>query len=233
MCLQDVLNQHNPLRVFDEAEVKGRGRLFYARPRKTQSLSQIDATPTTLWDYPELAPHGTWTNYSVVPWLCLGRTAAVILSDEETLCRELPDERIFEHLRLVINCHQDRPGRAYRAGAPWASGKSPDVVAHAAHTWYSTDRERTNQKIDRINERMWATLREGGTVAIHCLAGIHRAAMITACHFCTDVLGHTTHRGDEAEIYRKLISVRPHVSPAYQAYVLRGYKAPVVQGKLR
>ena len=232
VCLRDVLNQHNPLRVFDEAEVKGRGRLFYARPRKAQSLSQIDATPTTLWDYPELAPHGTWTNYSVVPWLCLGRTAAVILSDEETLCRELPDERIFEPLRLVINCHQDRPGRAYRAGAPWASGKSPDVVAHAVHTWYSTDRERTNQKIDRINERMWATLQQGGTVAIHCLAGIHRAAMITACHFLYrhHVLGHTNIPCDEAEIYRKLISVRPHVSPAYQD-ILRGYKAHVLGNK--
>ena len=232
VCLAHVLRGQTPLRVFDEAEVKGRGRLFYARPRKAQSLSQIDATPTTLWDYPELAPHGTWTNYSVVPWLCLGRTAAVILSDEETLCRELPDERIFEHLRLVINCHQDRPGRAYRAGAPWASGKSPDVVAHAVHTWYSTDRERTNQKIDRINERMWATLQEGGTVAIHCLAGIHRAAMITACHFLYrhHVLGHTNIPCDEAEIYRKLISVRPHVSPAYQD-ILRGYKAHVLGNK--
>ena len=159
-------------------------------------------------------------------------TAAVILSDEETLCRELPDERIFEHLRLVINCHQDRPGRAYKAGAPWASGKSPDVVAHAVHTWYSTDRERTNQKIDRINERMWATLQAGGTVAIHCLAGIHRAAMITACHFLYrhHVLGHTNIPCDEAEIYRKLISVRPHVSPAYQD-ILRGYKAHVLGNK--
>jgi protein tyrosine/serine phosphatase len=96
------------------------------------------------------------------------------------------------------------------------------------HTWYSTDRERTNQKIDRINERMWATLQQGGTVAIHCLAGIHRAAMITACHFLYrhHVLGHTNIPCDEAEIYRKLISVRPHVSPAYQD-ILRGYKAHV------
>ena len=41
---------------------------------------------------------------------------------------------------------------------------------------------------------MWATLQGGGTVAIHCLAGIHRAAMITACHFLYrhHVLGHTS-----------------------------------------
>ena len=56
VCLAHVLRGQTPLRVFDEAEVKGRGRLFYARPRKAQSLSQIDATPTKLWDYPELAP---------------------------------------------------------------------------------------------------------------------------------------------------------------------------------
>ena len=146
VCLRDVLNQHNPLRVFDEAEVKGRGRLFCAA-RKAQNLSQIGATPTTLWDYPELAPHGTWTNYSVVPWLCLGRTAAVILSDEETLCRQLPDERIFEHLRLVINCHQDRPGRAYRAGAPLGFWQKPGRRrARGAHG-YSTD-QRTDEPED-------------------------------------------------------------------------------------
>jgi hypothetical protein len=56
--------------------------------------------------------------------------------------------------------------------------------------------------------------------------------MITACHFLYrhHVLGHTNIPCDEAEIYRKLISVRPHVSPAYQD-ILRGYKAHVLGNK--
>ena len=193
--LEDALRGRSPLIVLDEADVKDGNRLFYARPRKQSSLAQLASIPTKLWDHPDLAPHGTWTNYSVVPWLCLGRTAAVLLSDEETLCRELPEERIFEHLRLVINCHQARALRPYKAAK-----QPPEVIAHV--------------------------LQAGGSVAIHCLAGIHRAAMITACHFLWrhHVLGHTSISCDWADVYRKLISVRPHVSPAYED-ILRGYEA--------
>jgi hypothetical protein len=223
--LEDALRGRSPLVVLDEADVKDGNRLFYARPRKQSSLAQLATVPTKLWDHPDLAPHGTWTNYSVVPWLCLGRTAAVLLSDEETLCRELPEERIFEHLRLVINCHQARALRPYKAAKT-----PPEVIAHAVHTWYSTDRVETNRKIDAINERVYAVLQDGGSVAIHCLAGIHRAAMITACHFLWrhHVLGHTSISCDRADVYRKLISVRPHVSPAYED-ILRGYGAHLLE----
>ena len=139
MNFAEALKGGNPLRVYDEAEVKGKGTLLYARPPQKSSLADAALTVSKggLWNYPELAPHGSWTNYSVVPWLCMGRTQAVILSDEETLCRDIPQERIFESLRLVVNCHQNRPGREYRAGAPWGGKGKPDVVSHAVHTWYS------------------------------------------------------------------------------------------------
>ena len=113
VCLAHVLRGQTPLRVFDEAESRA-AAASYARPRKLKACLKSTRRPQH-WDYPD-SPHGTWTNYSVVPWLCLGRTAAVILSDEETLCRELRTAHL-RALALVINCHQDRPGRAYRAGA--------------------------------------------------------------------------------------------------------------------
>ena len=42
------------------------------------------------------------------------------------------------------------------------------------------------------------------------------------------VLGHTSVPCDTADIYRKMQSVRPHVSPAYED-ILRGYEAYVKQ----
>mmetsp|Transcript_34020 Transcript_34020/g.102698 ORF Transcript_34020/g.102698 Transcript_34020/m.102698 type:complete len:312 (+) Transcript_34020:968-1903(+) len=228
VCLANALSGANPCAVLDEASVKGRGALVYARPPGAAATA---APPATLWDHRDLAPHGTWTNYSVVPWLCMGRTQAVMLSDEETLCRDLPGEPIFQHLRLVVNCHQERPGRAYQAGKPWMSGRPPDVVSHAVHTWFSDQGARTNKKIDDINEKMWAAVQEG-TVAVHCLAGIHRAACIMACHFLYRhyVLGHKHIPCDTADIYRKMISVRPHVSPAYED-ILRGYEKYLKAGR--
>ena len=113
------------------------------------------AAPMTRWEHADLTPHGSWTNYSVVPWLSLGRTRALLLSDEETLCRDVPTEPIFHHLELVVNCHQDRPGRPYKAGSPWASGSPPKVVANAVHKWYSSRGANINAKIDAINEAPW------------------------------------------------------------------------------
>ena len=223
-CLADVVAGTNPLSLLEEADVKSRfcPRLFYARAAAPRGAGGAAST----WHHPDLAPHGSWTNYSVVPWLCLGRTQAMLLSDEETLCRDVPGERIFQHLVLIINCHEDRPGRPYKAGSPWTDGrgKPPEVVAHAVHRWYSNDAVAVHKKIDAINEAMWAAIQEG-TVAVHCLAGIHRAACIMACHFLYRfyVLGHKSVPHATADIYKKMISVRPHVSPAYED-ILAGYE---------
>lgn len=226
VALAEVLAGAAPLALLAEADVKSRfcPRLFYARPDAPAA-----AAPMTRWEHADLTPHGSWTNYSVVPWLSLGRTRALLLSDEETLCRDVPTEPIFHHLELVVNCHQDRPGRPYKAGSPWASGSPPKVVANAVHKWYSSRGANINAKIDAINEATWDALQRG-TVAVHCLAGIHRAACIAACMFLYRhyVLGHAHVPADAADIYRKLQSVRPHVSPAYED-ILRGYEAYLKQ----
>jgi hypothetical protein len=212
-----------PLALYPEADVKARfcPRLFYARA----PLPVPSAAAASTWHYPDVAPHGIRTNYSVVPWLSLGKSRAMMLSDEETLCRDVPAEKIFESLTLIINCHEDRPGRQYRAGSPWPPRNSPPaVVAHAVHRWYSSDNGAVHGKIDAINEAMWAGIQEG-TVAVHCLAGIHRAACIMACHFLYRyyVLGHADVPHDKADIYKKMMSVRPHVRPAYED-ILNSYE---------
>lgn len=229
VALTEAMGGANPLTVLDEGEVKARRRprLIYARPPPATAPRKI-AAATATWDHPDLAPRsGSWTNYSVLPWLCLGRTHAIMLSDEETLCRAQPEEPIFRHLTLIVNCHQDEPARQYKAGAPW-NGTPPLIVAHAVHRWFGysqAGQDTVNRKIDTINEAMWEAVQKG-TVAVHCLAGIHRAACIMACHFLyrRHVLGHASVPGDTSDIYEKMMSVRPHVSPAY-AHILRGYES--------
>jgi len=82
------------------------------------------------------------------------------------------------------------------------------------------------EKNDAIQRAIWRHVSENGSVAIHCLAGIHRAAMITACHFLYRhyQLGHADVPSDCGDIYAKLQSVRPAVSPAY-IDTLRMYEA--------
>ncbi|KAJ8609551.1 hypothetical protein CTAYLR_006020 [Chrysophaeum taylorii] len=209
--------------LIGEAEVKAIGpeaQLLYAR--RPVEAPKVFAS----WRFPDLAPHGAFTNYSIVPWLCLGRTQALILSDEATLRRDLPNERIFEHLTLIVNCHEDRVDLAkYRAGAKPGAPR-PTVVAHAIHRWFS-NMSASIEKNDAIQRAIWHHLQHG-SVAIHCLAGIHRAAVVTACHFLFRhySLGHKDIPADFGDIYRKLRSVRPAVSPAYLD-ILRRYEAHV------
>lgn len=47
-------------------------------------------------------------------------TQRLILCDENTLCREMPEERIFEHLTLIVNCHETQAASRKRPGV--ASG---------------------------------------------------------------------------------------------------------------
>lgn len=163
------------------------------------------------------------SNYSVIPDLCEGRTQRLILCDEATLMRSLPEEKIFDYLSLIVNCHEAKlaPGK-YQVGA-CSSSKPPEVICQAVHTWYSMETNTMNRVNDQIQASMWESL-QSGTVAVHCLAGIHRAACIVACHYLWRhyALGHQHIPSDPGEIYRRLQAVRPAVSPAYQ-HVLQKY----------
>jgi len=215
-------NSNKALTLFNEAQVKKLDcNLLYARPVVVQSASP--SIPLGSWDYPDLAPHGYMTNYSIVPWLSLGRTQALILSDEQTLCSSLSSEPIFDHVTLIVNCHEDHCSVSkYRA---CGKKKTPELISHAVHRWFSHG-PNVVAKNDNIQKAIWHHLNSvQGSVAVHCLAGIHRAACIVACQFLFRhyIMGHTQIESDPALIYKHLKSVRPAVSPAYLD-ILRQYQ---------
>lgn len=201
----------------------------FARPRKRDTLGSKEAPKPiacSLTDK-QLCPHSTaWArNYTVIPDLSLGPTQRLILCDEATLTRNLPEERIFEHLRLIVNCHESRQTEGkYKVGA-CNSKDPPQVILQAVHEWHNLDDQGMNDVNDWIQQNMWEQLQQG-TVAVHCLAGIHRAACIVACHYLWRhyILGHQDIPSDSAVIYRNLKAVRPAVSPAYN-HVLSKYEA--------
>lgn len=212
------------LTLEDEAkriEAREEGVLLYARVESALVEPSI-----------ELCPHGWASNYSVVPELSLGRTQKLILSDEATLRRVLPDERIFEHLRLIVNCHEhSAEASKYKIGSCSSRDQRPQIICQAVHDWFRLDATTMNAANDQIQETIWKAL-QSGSVAVHCLAGIHRAACIVACHFLWRhyTLKHTNVTCNTEEIYRRLIAVRPNVSPAY-AHVLRQYELYLKAGK--
>merc|ERR1712110_300179 len=76
-------------------------------------------------------------NYDDIPELAVGVTQKVILCDEATLTQSLPDEKIFEYLKLIVNCSEARVGVSkYKVGSCCALEK-PMVLCHEVHRWYS------------------------------------------------------------------------------------------------
>ena len=103
-------------------------------------------------------------------------------------------------------------GQAQASASKYAVGTKGklEVIAHAVHNWWRAGAAATVEHNDAIQRAIWRHLRGGGSVAVHCLAGIHRAACIVACHFLYRhyTLGHAEVPADAADIYAKLISVR-------------------------
>jgi len=98
------------------------------------------------------------------------------------------------------------------------------VLCHAVHTW-SRASDNIEAKCDEMQVAIWQGLQKG-SVAVHCLAGIHRAACIVACQYLYRhyTLGHGQITDNHDEIYRQMKAVRPAVSPAY-THVLMQYQA--------
>lgn len=219
------------LPICSEAEVKaqrdgGGAVMLFAKPVDVLEVCNVAPKQSFTGDADNLCPKlSRFLNYDVIPDLSLGASQKLILCDEATLMRTLPDERIFEYLTLIVNCHENAvsPDK-YQVGA-CTMGKHPAVICQAVHGWHSRDNSGMNKKNDEIQIAMWEHLQHG-TVAVHCLAGIHRAACIVACHFLWRhyALGHKHIPADPVEIYRRLQAARPAVDPAYE-HVLRSYEA--------
>ena len=228
-----------PLALLSEAVVKripGNSQLF-ARPELFAPQPAAPAAAPVAaggWDAfapdSSLAPHGFGSNYSLVPWLSVGPHARVILCDESTLTRSLPEERILDHVTLVVNCHEAAPSvEKYKCGRERGP---PEVIAHAVHQWWRDPSASVVEKNSEIQKAMWRHLQAGGSVAVHCLAGIHRAACIVACHFLYrhHALGQREVPHEPRDVYKKLQSVRPMVSPAYE-HVLQDYQAHLIASR--
>merc|ERR1712217_345924 len=137
-----------------------------------------------------------------------------MLSDESTLHSgvERNGIKIFNHLSLIVNCHEtadaDRPGK-YNVGRA-----QPVVIYQPIHKLMSGNPETVIDIMNRIQKEVWARLQEG-SVAIHCLAGVHRAPIVVVCHYLYRhyVLGHKDVCIDIDTIYSRLRAVRPAVEP--------------------
>eukprot|EP00931_Biecheleriopsis_adriatica_P082242 TRINITY_DN55668_c0_g1_i1.p1 TRINITY_DN55668_c0_g1~~TRINITY_DN55668_c0_g1_i1.p1 ORF type:complete len:350 (-),score=75.03 TRINITY_DN55668_c0_g1_i1:30-1013(-) len=223
------------LTLISEAEVKvlqdrGEATTIFARQAASEVLQpRADSTlscKAALGERDELCPKKSWlSNYDVIPDVSVGFTQRLILCDEATLTRTLPEERIFEHLKLIVNCHENRaPAAKYKIGS-CSSGEKPSIICEAVHGWHSLGADDMNATNDMIQAAIWEKLQQG-TVAVHCLAGIHRAACIVACHFLYRhyTLGQTDIPCRPEDIYQRLKAARPAVDPAY-LHVLRSYEA--------
>lgn len=231
------------LRVLSEDYVKELRRrlgdqsllvLTAARPELLPDAPVLSAGPVS--DEDLCPPRGIYRNYSLCEDLALGPLQRVMLSDESTLGHGVEKNgiKIFNHLKLIINCHEsasaDKPGK-YRVGTA-----RPTVIFQPIHELMCAKQATVIAVMDRIQQEVWRCLQEG-SVAVHCLAGVHRAPTVVVCHYLYRyyVLGHTDVCHDVTTIYSRLRAVRPGVEPLsyirlidkYQDYLVSKYgRAP-------
>ena len=127
----------------------------------------------------------------------------MILSDEE-MCLEHPGDRNFDTLVLIVNCHKNEDEfdpKKYKIGS-FSTSNPPKVIAHCLSAWDPSTHDIAGL-CHEIQIEIWQSLQKG-SVAVQCLAGIHRAACIVACQYLYRhyALGHTEIASEKMEIYR-------------------------------
>ncbi|KAG8461660.1 hypothetical protein KFE25_001278 [Diacronema lutheri] len=204
----------------------GMALVFTAQP--VQGMVMPTALPPRsaedAWLCPPMSLHA---NYSICEQLTLGRTQRVMLADEATLSRGGPSmPPIFNHISLVVNCHQDasaaRPGK-YRLGTA-----APSVLFEPVHKLYGAQPPAVVHALRAIVEQMWAALQRG-SVVVHCLAGLHRAPAVVACFYLYrhHVLGHESLPAEISEIYDVIRTIRPSVAPLGYIELIRVFERAV------
>jgi len=197
-----------------------------------QLLAGPSAAPAAVANDPDLCPpKGLYRNYNVVEDLTLGPTQRVMLSDENTLTTGVQRNgiKIFNYLALIVNCHehegQSNPGK-YNVGSA-----HPKILYRPIHELMRATPDVRIAVMDEIQKEMWRCLQEG-SVAVHCLAGVHRAPTVVVCHFLYRhyVLGHKQVKTDIDQIYRGLRAIRPGVDPlSYRGPIIETYKDYLVR----
>jgi len=191
-------------------------------PNEATTEEEIDLCP----------PKGLWRNYNVCEDLTLGSKQRVMLSDESTLRTGVDKNgiKIFNYLSLIVNCHEGQranvPGK-YNVGAA-----KPRLVFEPIHALMAAKPLTIITTIDKIQKEIWDAL-QTGSVAVHCLAGVHRAPTVVVCHYLWRhyALGHDQVCCDVPTIYKRLSAIRPGVQPLgyiqlidiYQEYLIAKY----------
>lgn len=206
----------------------GRALVFTAQPVQGMVVP-TGLPPRSAEDARLCPPMSLHANYSVCEELTLGGTQRVFLADEATLARggaAMPP--IFNHVVLVVNCHQDasaaRPDK-YRLGEA-----RPAVLYQPVHKLYGSPAPVVVAALRVIVEQMWQALQRG-SVAVHCLAGLHRAPAVVACFYLYRryILGHTQLPSDISQIYERIRAIRPSVAPLGYLSLIRTFETYAVQ----
>ena len=228
-----------PLRVWTEAELEdGPGLdavlVLYRAVGVAAGPSRADQP-----DHELCPPMALGRNYSIVEELTLGRTRRMFLCDEHTLKTGVAQNGIglLNHLSMIVNCHQaytaDAPGK-YDVGA---ATSTCERVYQPVHIWlHGPDSPAVMAAMDHLQAKIWQGAQRGA-VAVHCLAGIHRAPTVLCCHWLYRhyALGQTHLTADVDQIYARMRAVRPAVTPlsyikitrAYEAYLQEKHTAPI------
>jgi hypothetical protein len=162
----------------------------------------------------------------VVADLSLSKLQRVVLCDEATLQRGVGAHGIglFNHLSAIVNCHEDES--AMREGKYSTGTARPEIIWQPVHKLL---REAQGAEVVRImhgiQERFWDASQRGA-VAVHCLAGVHRAPTVVCCQWLYRyyVKGHKHLPCDVEEIYRRMRAVRASVEPLSYIKITRLYE---------
>jgi hypothetical protein len=207
------------IRVLNEGQLPGVPKVYFARRK-----------------------YGTneYNDYTVVEDLSVGPNL-ILLANHDVLLRKyfgfsddkdsglvsfarhtaLPD--VLSNIALIVNCHQPYHSKEAYTVRPRA------VICFPVHQMRkSNGRPMDNDPVtiyDRFNRAIWEAL-QSGSVVIHCLAGVHRAASVCVAHYLWryHVLGHKHLPCNIAQIYVNLANIRRGVAPLSYIGLVQEYE---------
>lgn len=182
------------------------------------------APQTDLSDSELCPPMGLYKNYTICDELSLGRTQHIMLSDESTLNRgiELNQIKIFNFLSLIVNCHETQ--RAMRPDKYSVGTANPEIIFEPIHQLIQRPPSQVAATYHRIETKVWEAL-QTGSVAVHCLAGVHRAPTVVVCQYLYRYYALGMHDVDIniQAIYKRLNAKRPGVEPLSYLSLIHHY----------
>lgn len=235
--VEERMQKHDfdePLSVILEDTVKEQkrrlGNSVVTVSTTTASVGISAPMPTDLTERELCPPSGIYRNYTICDELTLGPTQRIMLSDEVTLHRgvEATDIKIFNYLSLIVNCHETEDAMTddkYRVGTA-----TPEIVFQPIHHLIGRGPQEVVLAFHKLEMKIWKAM-QTGSVAIHCLAGVHRAPTLVVCQYLYRYYVLKMHDVDKdiASIYRKLSAKRAGVEPLSYITLINYYQEFLIQ----